>query len=108
MIAYTFLWYRLLAMYGRKPWYLLTTEPILTSEHAWKIVLAYARRWQIEMSLRFTKSDLAFESPGLHEWESRLKFLLIASLAFAFLFSLLPNSDILFRLFAPSCQIIGK
>src|SRR5215208_2369807 len=57
---------------------------------AWQIVFAYARRWQIEMSLRFTKSEMAFESPRLFHWESRIKFLLIASLAYAFLLSLLP------------------
>jgi hypothetical protein len=94
--------------YGRKPWYLLTTEPISTPEHAWKIIFAYARRWQIEMSLRFTKSELAFESPRLHSWEARLKFLLIASLAFAFLLSLLPNFDTLFRLLATFCHRTGK
>jgi hypothetical protein len=31
--------------YGRKPWYLLTTEPISTPQQAWQIVFAYARRW---------------------------------------------------------------
>ena len=81
--------------YGRKPWYLITTEPVPTAEQAWQIVFAYARRWQIEMSLRFTKSEMAFESPRLIKWESRLKFLLIASLAYAFLLSLLPNTDFL-------------
>ena len=82
--------------YGRKPWYLITTEPVYTAEQAWQIVFAYARRWQIEMSLRFTKSEMAFESPRLHAWEARLKFLLIASLAYAFLLSLLANTDFLF------------
>jgi hypothetical protein len=94
--------------YGRKPWYLLTTEPISTPEQAWKIVFAYARRWQIEMSLRFTKSELAFESPRLHAWEARLKFLLIASLAFAFLLSLLPTFTSLFRLLSTFCHRTGK
>jgi hypothetical protein len=36
---------------GQELWYLLTNEPIETAEDAWKIVLAYARRWQIEMML---------------------------------------------------------
>jgi DDE family transposase len=94
--------------YGRKPWYLLTTEPISTPEQAWQMVFAYARRWQIEMSLRFTKSEMAFESPRLLHWESRLKFLLIASLAYAFLLSLLPNTDILSRLLSTFCHRTGK
>jgi hypothetical protein len=94
--------------YGRKPWYLITTEPIHTPEQAWQIVFAYARRWQIEMSLRFTKSELAFESPRLQAWESRMKFLLIASLAYAFLLSLLPNTDFLFNLISRYCHRTGK
>jgi hypothetical protein len=94
--------------YARKPWYLLTSEPVLTSEQAWKIVFAYARRWQIEMSLRFTKSEMAFESPRLLAWQARLKFLLIASLAYAFLLSLLPNTDFLFQLISTFCHRTGK
>lgn len=94
--------------YGRKPWYLLTSEPVHTPEQAWQVVFAYARRWQIEMSLRFTKSELAFESPRLRIWQARLKFLLIASLAYAFLLSLLPNTDFLFRLFSTFCHRTGK
>lgn len=94
--------------YGRKPWYLITTEPVETSEQAWQIIFAYARRWQIEMSLRFTKSELAFESPRLQSWESRLKFLLIASLAYAFLLSLLTNTDFLFQFISRYCHRTGK
>lgn len=94
--------------YGRKPWYLLTTESVSTPEQAWQIIFAYARRWQIEMSLRFTKSEMAFESPRLLHWESRMKFLLIASLAYAFLLSLLPNIDFLFRLLSTFCHRTGK
>jgi hypothetical protein len=93
---------------GRKPWYLITTEPVYNAEQAWKIIFAYARRWQIEMSLRFTKSELAFESPRLLKWESRLKFLLITSLAYAFLLSLLPNTDFLFTLLSRYCHRTGK
>lgn len=94
--------------YGRKPWYLLTTEPVLNPEQAWQIVFAYARRWQIEMSLRFTKSEMAFESPRLRHWESRIKFLLIASLAYAFLLSLLTNTDFLFNFISRYCHRTGK
>jgi hypothetical protein len=93
---------------GRKPWYLLTTETIQSPEDAWRVVFAYARRWQIEMSIRFTKSKMAFESPCLHRWEARLKFLLIASLAYAFLLSLLLSPDCLLRLFSTFCHRTGK
>jgi hypothetical protein len=94
--------------YGRKPWYLITTEPVSNAEQAWQIIFAYARRWQIEMSLRFTKSEMAFESPRLIQWEARLKFLLIASLAYAFLLSLLPNTDFLFTLISRYCHRTGQ
>ena len=74
---------------GRKPWYLLTNEPIATTDDAWRVVLAYARRWQVEMCYRACKTDLARESPRLWFWENRLKLLLMVSLVYAFLLSLL-------------------
>lgn len=73
----------------REPWYLLTNEPIETEADAWRIVMAYARRWQIEMAFRYGKSELALESPRLWRWECRLKLLFIVTLAYAFLLSLL-------------------
>jgi hypothetical protein len=74
---------------GQLPWYLLTNEPIQTEEDAWHVVFVYARRWQIEMTWRYSKSELGFESPRLWTWQARVKLLMIASLAFAFLLSLL-------------------
>jgi hypothetical protein len=82
---------------GREPWYLLTNEAVLTSVDAWRIVFAYARRWQIEMSFRYGKSELAMESPRLWKWENRLKLLLMATLVYAFLLSLLDPSQQLLR-----------
>jgi len=79
---------------GREPWYLLTSEPIRSVDDAWRVVLIYARRWQVEMSIRFTKCELAFECPRLRRVEPRRKLLLIATLAYAFLLSLLaPRLD---------------
>jgi hypothetical protein len=63
------------------PSYLLTDEPADHPRQAWRIVLAYARRWQIEMTWRFSKSELAMESPRLWFWENRLKLLAVVSLA---------------------------
>ena len=74
---------------GRKPWYLLTNEIVTSVEDAWRIVLAYNRRWQVELSIRFSKSELAFESPRLLAWEHRAKLMALAALVQAFLFSLL-------------------
>lgn len=53
------------------------------------MVHAYARRWQIEQSFRFSKSELAMESCRLWFWENKLKLLHIVTLVYAFLLSLL-------------------
>jgi hypothetical protein len=82
---------------GREPWYLLTNEPILRVADEWRIVFAYARRWQIEMSFRYGKSELAMESPRLWSWENRLKLLGMVTLVYAFLLTLLDASQTLLR-----------
>ncbi len=82
---------------GQSPWYLLTSEPIHSVEDAWAVVFAYARRWQIELVWRYGKSELALESPRLWTWERRHKLLLIVSLAYAFLLSLLTDTAALLR-----------
>lgn len=83
------LWLVVARRKGQSPWYLLTTQTILSPDDAWHVVLAYARRWQVEMSIRFSKAELAFESPRLVSWQARKKLLLIATLCYAFLLSLL-------------------
>jgi hypothetical protein len=74
---------------GKEPWLLLTSEPVHSVEAAFAIVLAYARRWQIEMGFRYNKSELAMESPRLWTWQRREKLLLMVTLCYAFLLSLL-------------------
>lgn len=86
------LWLVVARRKAQSPWYLLTSEPAHSPQLAWQIVLAYARRWQVEMAIRYNKSELAFESPRVVRWQSRHKLLLIAALAYAFLLSLLPLS----------------
>lgn len=95
---------------GREPWYLLTNEPVHTEDDAWRIVLAYARRWQVEMMFRFSKCELAFESIRVRQWEPRRKLLLIATLAHAFLLSLLqpPLLSLTSRLLRHWCHRTGK
>jgi hypothetical protein len=79
---------------GKKPWYLLTSEPIYTPEQAFHIILIYARRWQIEMSLRFDKTELGFESLRAFSWEVRQRLFLILVLIHAFLLRFLaPDFD---------------
>ena len=104
------LWLVVARRKGQSPWYLLTTEPAHTPQLAWKIVLAYARRWQVEMAIRFTKAELAFESPRTTSWLKRYKLLMIAGIVYAFLLSLLstqmePLRKILLRTF---CHRTGK
>ena len=74
---------------GRRPWYLLTTEQVQTPEQAWKIVFPYTRRWEIEATWRFSKSELGFECPRLRDWENCRKLLLMVTLAYAFLLTLM-------------------
>jgi hypothetical protein len=56
---------------------------------AWAVVRACARRWQVEMTWRSRKAELAMESPRLWFWHKRLKLLLLVALAYAFLLTLL-------------------
>lgn len=95
---------------GREPWYLLTNEPVRSQEEAWRIVFAYARRWQVEMMFRYSKCELAFESIRVHSWESRQKLLLIATLAHAFLLTLLQPryGSLVTRLLRQWCHRTGK
>jgi hypothetical protein len=76
---------------GRSPRYLLTPESITTDAHAWQVVFVYMRRWQIELSWKYEKSELAFQSPQIYEGQAREKLLLLATLAYAFLLSLLED-----------------
>jgi hypothetical protein len=77
---------------GREPWYLLTADPIHRLAEAWALVLAEARRWHIELVWRYSKSELAIESPRVWDWDVRKKLLLMATLAYAFVLHLLAAS----------------
>jgi hypothetical protein len=62
--------------------------------------------WQIEMTWRFGKPGLAMQGPSLWSWDNRLKLLLIVSLVYAFLHSLLdplltPIRELLLQRFCP-------
>ena len=70
---------------GREPWYLLTNEPVETTEQAWDIVFSYVRRWKIEESFRFQKCELLIEALRLQGWPARRKLLLLVTLAYGFL-----------------------
>jgi hypothetical protein len=104
------LWLVVARRKGESPWYLLTSEPALSPDLAWKIVFAYARRWQIEMALRYNKSELAFESPRLLQWDARLKLLSITGLVYSFMLSLLhPTfSELRSWLLLTFCHRTGK
>jgi hypothetical protein len=75
-----------------EPWYLLTSDTIRMVEDAWRVVFAYGRRWQIECAWRYSKSELAMESPRVWTRERREKLLLMVTLVYAFLLSLLSSA----------------
>lgn len=104
------LWLVVARRKGQAPWYLLTNHPAHSPQLAWQIVFAYARRWQVEMAIRYNKCELAFESPRVFKWQYRLKLLLIAGLAYVFLLSLLAPSlsDLCSWLLRTFCHRTGK
>lgn len=69
--------------------YIITNEQVKTESQAWDIVFTYKRRWQIEMSFRYGKCELAMESPRVWAFENRLKLLGIVTIVYAFLLDLL-------------------
>jgi hypothetical protein len=70
-------------------WRLLTNRPVYTKAQALRIVQIYARRWQVEWAIRFSKSELGLESIRLHVWEQRCKLMALGFLVYAFLIWLL-------------------
>ena len=76
---------------GKSVWRLITNEPVLTEEQAWRVFFTSRRRWKIEMSFRYGKSELAMESPRLWSWENRLKILCLVVLVYSFLLHLLAD-----------------
>src|SRR2546429_412531 len=77
---------------GTTPWYLLTNEEINTVEDAWRVVMAYARRWQVEMAFRNLKSEMAIQSLRVYDWEPRLKLLGLLTLAYTFLLEVMAKA----------------
>jgi len=79
---------------GRRPWFLLTNEPVPSVEAAWQIVLDYNRRWVIETCIRLDKAELGIEGIRLIDWTSRQKLMLMVAVLHAFLLALLaPRRD---------------
>jgi hypothetical protein len=107
---YTYQLYLVKVRVKKNVWYLVTNEPIRTADDAWDIVLAYRRRWQIELSFRYGKSELAMESPRLYSMEHRLKLLGIVTLVYAFLLHLLSPvySSLVDAVLHLQCRRTGK
>lgn len=94
---------------GYLPIYLLTNLKITSARKAWTIVFCYARRWQIEAAFRYSKSELALESPRLWFWKNRLKLMMILSVVYAFLLSLLQlEQHLINELLRWGCHRTGK
>lgn len=89
---------------------LITNERVTREEQAWEIFFTYTRRWQIETSFRYGKSELAMESPCVREWETMLKLLGLVTLVYSFLLYFLQDDyntikDYILRL---KCHRTGK
>ncbi|WP_460970166.1 transposase, partial [Pontibacter aydingkolensis] len=95
---------------GRQPWHLISSEEIRSDRDAWRLVFAYARRWQVEQAFRFNKSEMGMESCRLWFWESRMKLLQIVALVYAFLLSLLDKDlrEAVSNLLRKGCHRTGK
>ncbi|WP_247236629.1 transposase [Telluribacter sp. SYSU D00476] len=95
---------------GKEPWYLLTNQPCEHKDQLWSVVLAYARRWQIEACFRFSKSELAIQSPRLWFWQNRLKLMMMVTLVYAFLLQLMSPEKEMIRneLLRRWCHRTGK
>lgn len=108
--AYPYQLYMVKVRVKGKVWYLITNEPVKTADQAWEIVFAYRRRWQIETSFRYGKSELAMESPRLWSFENRLKLLGIVTLVYAFLLHLLDFSyqELIQSILRFKCHRTGK
>ncbi len=77
---------------GLEPMYLLTNEEVSTADDAWKVVLAYIRRWRIEMAFRHLKSDMGVQSLRVSGWEERRKLLALLTLASGCLMTLMADA----------------
>lgn len=95
---------------GHKPWYLLTSEAVENDEEAWRVVFHYSRRWQLEMSWRYLKSELGLECPRVRTFEVREKLLLMAALAYGFLLTRLSPAQEALRtwLLVKRCPRTGR
>lgn len=93
-----------------EPWYLITNAIIETEDQAWHVIYQYARRWQIELSFRYGKSELAMESLRLKREEEREKLLLMVTLAYAYLLSLVEpvNEQLKTWMLRQYCHRTGK
>ncbi len=95
---------------GKKVMYLITNERVITEEQAWGIFFSYKRRWQIEMSFRYAKCELAMESPRVWSYEDRLKLFTIVLIVYSFLLYFLDeiHNDLRKMILRLKCHRTGK
>lgn len=48
--------------------YLITNQEVQTEAQAWTVFFSSRRRWQIKISFRSAKGELALECPRLWSW----------------------------------------
>ena len=67
----------------------MSPSPTLEMLSGWSWPTFRRKGWQAKIFYRACKTDLALESPRLWSWKYRLKLLLMVSLVYSFLLSLL-------------------
>lgn len=102
------LWLVVIRRKGHDSWWLLTTEDASTPAGATRIVLAYARRWQVEWAFRYGKAELGVGSVRVRRWAYGQKLWAIAELVHAFLLHLLVLDEGLLRRLLRWCHRTGR
>lgn len=102
------LWLVVIRRQGHDRGWLLTTEDASTPAGATRIVLASARRWQVEWAFRYGKAELGVGSVRGRRWAYRPKLWAIAELVHAFLLHLLVLDEGLLRRLLPWCHRTGR
>lgn len=67
------------------PMYLLTNCEVDSIGIAWEMFFSYIKRWDIEQTFRFNKSELGIQSIRLWDFENRKKMMMLVTLVFDFL-----------------------
>ena len=92
----------------RKPWYLLTNQPIESKEQARTAILQYSRRWEVEQQFWRLKHQMQLQTVQLRKPCKRLKLLNLVMLAQNMLMSLAFQKEVVIQLLHDWCPRRGR